>query len=56
MIVQDSDYDDTDYDDAVFYLTKERQGLYICNIKIKSIEEVQDKIKQFTIFDFFKED
>ena len=38
----------------VFYLTKERQGLYLGNKLIKTVEEVQGKVKQITIFDLLK--
>ena len=38
----------------VFYLTKERQGLYLGNKLIKTVEEVQGKLKQITIFDLLK--
>lgn len=35
----------------VFYLTTERQGLYIGNKLIKTVDEVQGKIKQLELFE-----
>ena len=38
-------------DYEVFYLTTERQGLYIGKKLIKTVDEVQGKVKQFELFE-----